>query len=241
MTIDEVQRMAEVADIREQIILEFLLLGLRVSDAARLEKELFDISKETPIPLMIYAKKEGTIYRTFISEEFKELLKLYLPKVECKWLLDGKRKDQHISNDALNWTIQELAKRANLKINGNLRWHCGRKLVLRTAAELGINQWSAKALTGKSIPKDVATYIEGLSLKKDFLKLHNVLRLKREQKQTNGTLKEAVDLMMRALRKLLENELEQTYGSGTGKELGLIIDFSEMSDEELIKWYLGER
>lgn len=90
-------------------------------------------------------------------------------------------KGKHISNDALNWTLQELAKRANLKINGNLRWHCSRKVVLRTAAELGINQWFAKALTGKSIPKDIATYIEGLDLKKDFLKLHNVLRIKKAE------------------------------------------------------------
>ena len=36
------QRMASLANLREQVILEVLLLGLRVSDASRLEKEDFD-------------------------------------------------------------------------------------------------------------------------------------------------------------------------------------------------------
>lgn len=94
--------------------------------------------------------------------------------------------------------MQELAKRAGIKTNGNLRWHCGRKLVLRTAAELGINQWSTKALTGKSIPKDIATYIEGLDLKKDFLKLHDVLRLKRTKREING-IEEEIGILKEAL------------------------------------------
>lgn len=252
LTIDEVQQMADVADLREQVILEVLLLGLRVSDAARLEVRGFNILKPTPVPLKLYAKKEGTIYRTFISKEFQDLLKLYVPTLEYgTWLFPGKRKGKHISNDALNWTLQELAKRAGIKTNGNLRWHCGRKLVLRTAAELGINQWSAKALTGKSIPKDIATYIEGLDLKKDFLKLHDVLRLKRTKGEINGieeeigSLKEALNsvekenLVFKARIDNLQNTVEEY-----GEYLGSLIEWNKnftIEEKEAIRKKLGLR
>lgn len=98
LTIDEVQKMASIANLKEQMILEILLLGLRVSDASRLEKEPFDrLDEKPPVPLMIYARKEGTIYRTYISQEFQELLKLYLPTLRKKekYLFPGKRKGSY--------------------------------------------------------------------------------------------------------------------------------------------------
>ena len=240
LTIEEVQKMASIADLREQVILEILLLGLRVSDASRLEKESFDrLDEEPPVPLMIYARKEGTIYRTYISEEFQELLKLYLPTLgkNEKYLFPGKRKGSHIDNDVLNQTIQRLAKKAQIKIKGNLRWHVGRKLVLRTGAELGINMWSLKALTGKTISADMATYLEGLKLKDDFIKLHSVLRLKTSK--ANGrvnTLVEATDLVLRVLRKMCLKEL-QKEGYATGV-LGVKVDYSRLSHKEILEEYL---
>jgi len=255
LTSDQVQRMASVADLREQVILEVLLLGLRVSDAAKLKKEDFDcLEEEAPIPLRLRARKEGTIYRTFISQEFKELLKLYLPKIEGKWLLPGKRKGRPISNDALNWTLQELANRANIKIRGNLRWHCGRKLVMRSASELGINQWSIKALVGKTISADVATYLEGLSLKKDFIKLHSVLRLKRSE--TNNKISDVENIVKTTveaifelvepivIRKLKEKEIEKQLREGGGQAIMGLISTPSLEGKspiEVIKLFLKLR
>jgi len=233
LTIDEVQRMASLANLREQVILEVLLLGLRVSDASRLEKKDFDrLNEDPPVPLRIYARKEGTIYRTYVCAEFQELLRLYLPTLEKdnKYLLTGKRKGSHIDNDILNLTIQQLAEKAQIKLNGNLRWHCGRKLVLRSCAELGISTWVAKALTGKSISKDMATYLEGIDLKKDFIKLHSVLKLKRSSVNSNvGDLRQALDLVMKALRKTLERELA----------LKSTVKLKDLSDEEFLKVYVN--
>ncbi|MEM2112112.1 MAG: site-specific integrase, partial [Candidatus Bathyarchaeia archaeon] len=82
LTIEEVQRMASVADLKEQVMLEVLLLGLRIGDAIALKvSDLDKLEQEAPIELKLRATKEGTIYETFISQEFKELLKLYLPTV----------------------------------------------------------------------------------------------------------------------------------------------------------------
>jgi hypothetical protein len=70
-----------------------------------------------------------------------------------------------------------LADRAGIKTHGIFRWHIGRKLFLRTCAELGINTWNAKIMVGKSIPADIMTYINGVQLKDDFLRVANVLEL----------------------------------------------------------------
>jgi integrase len=67
VTIAEVRQMAEVASLKEMIVLGVYLLGLRVHDACRLKKDILDISKETPIPIEILTHKEGVIARTYIS------------------------------------------------------------------------------------------------------------------------------------------------------------------------------
>jgi hypothetical protein len=173
--------MADLANLKEKMILEILLLGLRVGDACRLEWSRFDVlDKEPPVEIVVRTKKEGVNANTFVSEEFKEYLSKYLPTLDKNnaYLLQSARKE-HMSEDSLNWTLQELAKRANIKLRGQLHWHCGRKLVLRTATSLGINQWSANMLVGKAVEKDIATYIQGVSLTKDFLKLNQVLHLKK--------------------------------------------------------------
>ena len=68
ITIHEVQEMAKVADLREQVLLEVFLLGLRIGDVALLEWKTFDVSGEPPIPIMIHTRKEDVVARTFISQ-----------------------------------------------------------------------------------------------------------------------------------------------------------------------------
>jgi len=147
-----------------------------------------------------------------VSEEFREYLPKYLPTLDKNnmYLLQSARKE-HMSEDSLNWTLQELAKRANVKPRGQLHWHCGRKLVMRTATSLGINQWSANMLVGKAVEKDISTYIQGVSLTKDFLKLNQVLHLK---KTGNGSheivnLEKEVDILKMNEQELRE-ELQKT-------------------------------
>jgi integrase len=147
LTIDELQRMATVADLKEQVTLEVLLLGLRIGDSITLKtSDLDKLEQETPIELKLRATKEGTVYETFISQEFKELLQLYLPTVKGKWLFQGIRKDSHAKDETLNLTLKNLASRAGIQLHGRLHWHCGRKLVMRTGAELGISPWIVKKM-----------------------------------------------------------------------------------------------
>lgn len=178
ITIGEVQSMAKVADLREQILLETFLLGLRIGDISRLEWKTFDVDGKLPIPILIHTRKEDVVARTFISEEFKELLAKYIANLDKsnKYLFQSSRLG-HLSQKRINAIFKDLGKRAGIKSNGLFRWHIGRKLFLRTCAELGVNQWNAKLMCGKNVSADIATYINGVSLKNDFLKVSKVLCL----------------------------------------------------------------
>ena len=176
--ISEIQEMAKTADLREQVFLEVFLLGLRIGDVALLEWRTFDQNGQTPMPIEINTKKEQVIARTFISEEFKQLLNKYLPLLDKTnpYLFQSKRR-QHLSTKQIDNILKGLIKRAGIVNHGLFRWHTGRKLFLRTCAELGISSWSAKLMCGKAIPASDDTYVHDAELKNDFMKISETLRL----------------------------------------------------------------
>lgn len=200
LTIHEVRQMAHVANLKEKVILEVLLLGFRIGDVVSLKVDDFDrLDQEAPIELKLRARKEGTVYETYISQAFKDILKLYLPTVEGKWLFPGLTKESHVKDETLNKVLRDLTSRAGIKLHGNLHWHCGRKLVMRTGAELGLSPWIVKRMVGKSIRKSDDTYLTDMDLKDGFLKLKEVLKLEAMEngqvsavQQELGVLKEAL-------------------------------------------------
>jgi len=114
-----------------------------------------------------------------------------------------------MDEDSLNWTLKNLAKRANINVRGNLHWHCGRKLFLRTCAESGINIWSAKLMCGKSIPKDIETYINGIQLKEDFAKISNILRLRKANGRISNVeaiVNKVLEVQARMIKEQLKKE-----------------------------------
>jgi integrase len=228
-TIQEIQEMAKVADLREQILLETYLLGLRIGDVSNLQWRTFDVKGEYPIPIQIMTRKEEVVARSFITEEFKNLLEKYLPLLDKsnKYLFQSKRK-LHLSNKQINNIFKNLVKRAGIENHGLFRWHTGRKLVLRTCAELGISSWSAKLIVGKSIPASDDTYIHDANLKNDFKKISDVLRLfpktipqaedklknlenaLRHVEEENAVSKTRIDMLQKDLRSLKET-VEKLY------------------------------
>lgn len=177
-SIQEIQEMAKTADLREQVLLEVFLLGLRIGDVSLLEWKTFDVNGQTPIPILINTKKEQVVARSFVSEEFKGLLDKYLATIDKsnRYLFQSKRRG-HLSTKQIDNILKNLVKRAGVINHGLFRWHTGRKLFLRTCAELGLSSWSAKLMCGKSIPASDDTYVHDAELKNDFTKISEVLRL----------------------------------------------------------------
>jgi integrase len=167
--VSEIQAMAKVADLREQILLEVYLLGLRIGDVALLEWQTFEQNGQAPIPIEINTKKEQVVARSFMSEEFQQLLQKYLPLLDKSsgYLFQSKRSG-HLTSKQIDNIFKSLQKRAGIVNHGLFRWHTGRKLFLRTCAELGISSWSAKLMCGKAIPASDDTYVHDAELKKRF-------------------------------------------------------------------------
>jgi len=247
LSVSELQEMGSVANLKEQVVLEVFMMGLRVSDAARLGWKLFDLGdQDAPVAIEILTRKKGQVAKTFISMEFKEILEKYLRTIDKdnNYLLQSARKG-HLDEETLNWTLKDLAKRASLKLRGNLHWHCGRKLFMRTAASLGVNQWNARMMVGKAVSKDILTYVNGVNLAKDFLKVSNVLRLKGAKANGRVTdIEETVDLVSECLaemlRPIIERKLLERQLSKGGETIGLIRrpDLESISAKEVLKTYL---
>lgn len=211
LLIEEVQKMAQFSDLKEQCLLEIFLLGLRISDCARLEWKTFDVQGEAPYPIIVHCQKEETTASTFISAEFKTLLDRYLTTIDKAnpFLFQSKKGNGHLTSKQLDRMLKAIVKRSGVQNHGSIHWHLGRKLVLRTASELGLNQWSAKLLVGKSVSADIMTYISGIQLRNDFIKLSNVLRLFPRPQAVNGEARKMLDSVFQVLRALVEDKLRE--------------------------------
>lgn len=87
-------------------------------------------------------------------------------------------KGGHIKEKQLLRRLQSLQKKAGVDSKGKVfGWHLGRKLFLRTCAELGITSWNAQMMCGKAVDKSIAAYINGVKLKGDAMKVHDVLKM----------------------------------------------------------------
>lgn len=247
LTIEEVQRMASIANLKEQVILEVLLLGLRIGDAITLKvDDLNKLEQEPPIELRLRATKEGTVYETFISQEFKELLQLYLPTVQGKWLFQGIRKDSHAKDETLNLALRNLAKKAGIQLHGRLHWHCGRSLVYTMGIQLGISNIIMKRMIGKSIPKSDDTYLYP-DMKEGFLKLSAVLKLK--SKTVNGKISDIEELskicseavaevLKPTIRKILIERMAHEKRDSTTIGLIEMPNLGTMSSREILELFL---
>jgi len=237
VTISEVQRMADVANLNEQVMLGIFILGFRVGDAIRLKKSDFEnlLDREPPIELKLRARKERTVYETYISEELRDLLEQYLPTLESEWIFPGVRKGSHVKDETLNKRLRSLAERAGIKLNGSLTWHTARNLILREGSQLGINSWNLKRMTGKTIPISDDTYLAGLNLNEDFIRLSRVLKLKPAKVNAKvGNLEEILETVGIAMAKALMNAAreqmrkEGLIGLQTKEELDPMKDWLEI-------------
>lgn len=115
---------------------------------------------------------------------------------------------------------------------------------------MGVNSWNARLLVGKAVEKSIATYINGVQLKEDFLKISNVLRINEPQPNPKmPSLEEAVELVMQVQKEELLEKVKKLWNEKWGKyiptesgeTLGLMIrqpDFETMSPKELLEEYL---
>ena len=242
LTAEEARAMYNVGSLEEKVIAKTWLLGLRIGDASRLEWKQFDIRPSEELKeILVNTRKEEVVAHCFIDQELQRLLAKHIPNLDQdnKYLFQSGNQD-HLSEKQLLRKLQSLQKRAQVKARGRFGWHIARKLFMRTCAENGVTSWNAKLMVGKAVDKSIATYINGVSLRKDARKILNVLRM--EAPKTNGrmsTITEALDLVLRVLRKMALKEIEkEQQASGY---LGVMVDYSKLSHKEVLEEYLKLR
>jgi integrase len=179
LTVDEAREMWTVASIDEKVMIKTWLLGLRIGDACRLEWKQFDFKPtEEPQEVLVNTKKESITAHCFVDSEFQKLLEKYIPTLDRsnKHLFQAQT-GSNVKEKQMLRRLQNLQKKAGIKAKGVFGWHIGRKLFLRVAAENGVTSWNAQMMCGKAVDKGISTYINGLALKNDAIKIHNVLKM----------------------------------------------------------------
>ena len=196
------------------------MLGLRISDCTKLEWQELDFKpSEEPQEMIITTGKENITAHVFIDCGFQKLLEKQIPVLnhENKFLFQSE-KGGHLKEKQLLRRLQSLQKKAGIDSKGKVfGWHLGRKLFLRTCAELGITSWNAQMMCGKAVDKSIATYINGVQLKNDAMKVHSVLRMEVAQTNGNNKNKELLDMMFKVLKDLVQDKLKQQGVSFRGK------------------------
>lgn len=203
LTVDEVREMWKIASLEEKVMLKSWLLGLRISDACKLEWRQFNFKPSgEPKEILVNTRKEGITAHVFIDSEFQNYLEKQIPvlKGDNKFLFQSE-KGGNLKEKQLLRKLQCLQKKAGVEARGTFGWHIGRKLFLRTCAELGITSWNAQMMCGKAVDKSIATYINGIQLKNDAMKVHNVLKMENANQTNNHGRIEALEDALKSVEK----------------------------------------
>jgi len=182
-------------------------LGWRISDILSIKRsELPNLEQEAPIEWIRITKKEKVVAKSCLSRTTVALLKEYLFSFPTKnpHLFHSNTKN-HISDETVNARLRDLAREAGIELgNMRLRWHCFRKMIISQAKNLGIDPDIIKVMVGKSVKKDILTYMTGVDVRTAFNKLQEVLGIPAFTEESEDIVK-----TMGAKIKGLENAMLQ--------------------------------
>jgi len=167
-------------------------LGWRISDILSIKrKELPNLEQDPPIEWIRITKKEKVAGKSCLSKTTVALLKEYLFSFQTKnpYLFHNNTKG-HISDETVNARLRDLARDAGIELgNMRLRWHCFRKMIISQAKNLGVDPDIIKLMVGKSVKKDILTYMTGIDVKTAFNKLQEVLGIRAFTEESEDTVK----------------------------------------------------
>lgn len=135
------------------------------------------MEQESPIEWIRITEKEKVVAKSCLSKTTVALLKEYLSSLptENPYLLHSNGQN-HISEETVNARLRDLAREAGIELgNAKLHWHCFRKMIISHAKNLSIDPDIIKLMVGKSVKKDMLTYMTGIDVKTAFNRLQEVL------------------------------------------------------------------
>ena len=202
-TVQQYRDMFNCGNVLDRTIISMALdLAWRIGDFVKIRKDMLpNLQQETPIPFSLITEKEMVISKSFLSAQTVQLLKTYLktlPK-ENPYLFPSN--GNYYDPEAIGKRLKVLAKKAkiHIPIGKRLRFHCFRKRFLSECANVKVDINTAKILVGKSVSKDMLTYLSEVEHKKAFEEVHRRLQLTEVKAVIN-----AKDAKIEALKKEIE-------------------------------------
>jgi len=206
---EHVRAMFHVAkDLRSKLLVSMGNdLGWRISDILSIKREkLPNLEQDPPIEWIRITKKEKIVGKSCLSKTTVTLLKEYLSTfpTENPFLFHNNAKG-HIDEETVTARLRDLARDSGIELgNMKLRWHCFRKMIISQAKNLGIDPDIIKLMVGKSVKKDILTYMTGIDVKTAFNKLQEVLGIRAFTEESEDIVK-----IMEGKIKGLENAMIQ--------------------------------
>ncbi len=205
-TVQQYRDMFNCGNVLDRTIISMALdLAWRIGDFVQIKKDMLpNLEQQAPISFSLITEKEEVVSKSFLSAQTVQLLKTYLktlPK-ETPYLFPNGN-GSHYDPEAIGKRLKVLAKKAKIHIQKGkrLRFHCFRKRFLSECANAKIDINTAKILVGKSVSKDMLTYLSEVEHKKAFEEVHERLRLTEVKAVVNAKDKE-----IEALKKKIEEQ-----------------------------------
>ena len=203
-SISEYRDMFNSGNILDRTIISMALdLAWRIGDFVKIKRDMLpNLKQNTPIPFDLVTEKEEVVSKSFLSAQTVQLLKTYLKTLNDNPYLFPSN-GIHYDPEAIGKRLKVLAKKAKIHIpkGKRLRFHCFRKRFLSECANLKIDINTAKILVGKSVSKDMLTYLSEVEHKKAFEEVHRRLQLTEVKAVIN-----AKDSEIEALKKKIEEQ-----------------------------------
>jgi len=180
-SVSEYRDMFNCGNILDRVIISMALdLGWRIGDFVKIRKDMLpNLDKEAPLAFGLITEKEEVISKSFLSSQTVTLLKTYLNTTPKDNPYLFAYNGSHYDSEGIGKRLKVLAKKAKIKIpkGKRLRFHCFRKRFLSECANLKIDINTARIMCGKSVSKDMLTYLSEVEHKKAFEEVHEKLRL----------------------------------------------------------------
>jgi site-specific recombinase XerD len=219
-TQDELKKMFHFGDVKSKAILSTAVsLGWSPIDFLSLEVNFIKpyIEKATAEKLdfvqFVYARqKTDKTAICHLMPESIESLDAYLKTIpeDAKYLwYSPSNHDEPLTNKALNDILKGMVKQASTMTTGDIKFNLLRKFTFSTLQRLGMTESESRVCVGKTVSPDILTYL--INLKDTLLEKYRKAYVGLTLVKSNGNgridnIQQALDLVMSALRKLIEQQ-----------------------------------
>ena len=196
-------------------------LGWRISDILSIEKsELPNLKQDPPIEWIRITKKEKVVAKSCLSKTTHALLKEYLVTFpsENPFLFHNNARG-HIDEETITARIRDLARDSGIEL-GNMRliWHCFRKMIISQAKNLGIDPDIIRLMVGKSVKKDILTYMTGIDVKTAFTKMQEISGIRAFTKESENVV-QSMETEIKELKQALIRVQQDATAYKKGSEV----------------------